>query len=78
MKEHGFTISMDDFGSGYSSLNLLRKVPIDTLKIDKVFIDSTEEFSEVKLLLRKLLIWHQKFTLKQSARVSKHKVNVIS
>lgn len=78
LKEHGFTISMDDFGSGYSSLNLLRKVQIDTLKIDKYLSTVLKMFSEVKLLLRKLLIWHQKFTLKQSARVSKHKVNVIS
>lgn len=42
LKKRGFTISMDDFGSGYSSLNLLRKVPIDTLKIDKEFIDNSD------------------------------------
>mgnify|MGYP002227452076 CR=1 FL=1 len=80
LKEHGFTISMDDFGSGYSSLNLLRKVQIDTLKIDKVFIDSTEDVQRSQVIcLRKLLIWHQKFTLKQSAEgVENTKVNVIS
>ena len=50
LKEHGFTISMDDFGSGYSSLNLLRKVQIDTLKIDKVFIDSTEDVQRLSLI----------------------------
>lgn len=42
LKSHGFAISMDDFGSGYSSLNLLRELPIDTLKIDKVFIDNAD------------------------------------
>ncbi|MFI3214607.1 MAG: EAL domain-containing protein [Eubacteriales bacterium] len=39
----GFTISMDDFGSGISSLNRLKNIPIDTLKIDCEFIiDSME------------------------------------
>lgn len=34
----GIKVSMDDFGSGYSSLNLLSKLPIDIIKLDKVFL----------------------------------------
>lgn len=34
----GIQISMDDFGSGYSSLNVLNSIPIDTLKLDRVFL----------------------------------------
>lgn len=38
----GFKVSMDDFGSGYSSLNLLSKLPIDIIKLDKVFLKEGE------------------------------------
>lgn len=37
-KEHDFTISMDDFGTGHSSLSYLQQLPIDILKIDRAFI----------------------------------------
>lgn len=33
----GFGCSMDDFGSGYSSLNLIQDIPVDTIKLDRVF-----------------------------------------
>lgn len=36
----GFVIEMDDFGSGYSSLNMLNEMPIDILKLDMKFIRS--------------------------------------
>ncbi len=39
LKSKGFLISMDDFGTGYSSFSLLKEMPLDTLKIDKSFID---------------------------------------
>ena len=38
LREEGFTIAMDDFGSGYSSLNLLDSISVDVLKIDKFFL----------------------------------------
>ena len=43
MKNAGFKMLMDDFGSGYSSLNMLKSTPFDVLKIDKSFLD---EFME--------------------------------
>lgn len=43
MKKAGFTMLMDDFGSGYSSLNVLKTTPFDVLKIDRKFLS---EFME--------------------------------
>ncbi|MEG2720013.1 MAG: diguanylate cyclase, partial [Oscillospiraceae bacterium] len=42
LQEHGFVIMMDDFGSGYSSLNILKDIPVDILKIDMRFLSKTE------------------------------------
>ncbi len=41
LHEIGFKISMDDFGSGYSSLNMLKDLDVDVLKIDKAFFEET-------------------------------------
>lgn len=38
LRDHGFFIEMDDFGSGYSSLNMISELPLDALKLDMMFI----------------------------------------
>lgn len=43
LKKAGFTILMDDFGSGYSSLNMLKSAVVDVIKIDMQFLDMSEE-----------------------------------
>ena len=48
LHEMGTKVSMDDFGSGYSSLNLLSRLPIDIIKLDKVFLQDEELDNHLK------------------------------
>jgi len=43
LKQFSFTISLDDFGAGYSSLNLLKNIPVDILKIDREFFSQASD-----------------------------------
>ena len=54
-RESGFIVEMDDFGSGYSSLNQLKDMPLDVLKIDMKFLSKAEDNHRAATILRNVL-----------------------
>lgn len=55
LKRKGFKISLDDFGTGYSSLGMLKKLPIDELKIDKSFVDTLLVDKESEAMVKAII-----------------------
>lgn len=55
LKNAGFLVSMDDFGAGYSSLNLLRKLEFDILKLDKDFINEGKLQKKDKIVIASII-----------------------
>ncbi len=55
LKEMGLVLCMDDFGSGYSSLNLLKDVPFDILKIDKDFFSEVDTSKDTMIIMQKIV-----------------------
>ncbi|MBQ0051296.1 MAG: EAL domain-containing protein [Treponema sp.] len=55
LQEYGFSIEMDDFGSGYSSLNMLNNISMDILKIDMVFLKKTQNVERSKKIITSII-----------------------
>ncbi len=55
IKDLGFSVSVDDFGSGYSSLNMLKSMPIDVVKIDKEFLNESENSQKAQKIISKIV-----------------------
>lgn len=55
LQEYGFRVSLDDFGTGYSSLSYLSGLPLNTIKIDKAFIDSVLVDSATKIVMESII-----------------------
>jgi len=55
LRELGVRISMDDFGTGYSSLSHLQKLPLDTLKIDRCFVQAMDQQVRGQEIIRIIL-----------------------
>ena len=51
----GVTIALDDFGTGYSSLSYLRTLPVDTLKIDRSFIDDIDRAASAGAMVKAII-----------------------
>ena len=55
LRKEGFIVEMDDFGSGYSSLNLLKDMPVDVLKIDMRFLTSNSDDVKARTILQNII-----------------------
>jgi EAL domain-containing protein (putative c-di-GMP-specific phosphodiesterase class I) len=51
----GIHISLDDFGTGYSSLNNIKEMPLNTIKIDKSFIDDLSKNTSTELFVTTII-----------------------
>jgi diguanylate cyclase (GGDEF)-like protein/PAS domain S-box-containing protein len=56
LKDNNIKIALDDFGCGYSSLKYLKMLPINTVKIDKSFIDDIKSEDDVKGMARSIIL----------------------
>ncbi len=63
LKEEGFTLLMDDFGSGYSSLNILLETPFDVIKLDKKFMENMMLSGKGRLILEQVVSMANKLHL---------------
>ena len=59
LRDIGTSIAIDDFGTGYSSLSLLSQIPVDSLKIDRVFVNDITNHREPARLIRSILLCWQ-------------------
>ncbi len=70
LREAGFIVEMDDFGSGYSSLNLLKDMPVDVLKIDMKFLSAGLEDGADKSVQRSRTILKNVLRLSEELEIS--------
>lgn len=55
LRDFGFIVEMDDFGSGYSSLNMLKDIHVDVLKLDMAFLKKNQDTERGKKILRMVI-----------------------
>lgn len=55
LRDYGIKISLDDFGTGFSSLSYLKGMPIDTLKVDKSFVDTVLTDDSTKIITESII-----------------------
>lgn len=63
LQNAGFIIEMDDFGSGYSSLNSLKDIPVDILKMDMEFMSKSDRYNRSADILRMVVAMAEKLNM---------------
>src|SRR6202000_1972966 len=67
LREAGFGVAIDDFGTGYSSLRMLAKLPVDTLKIDRTFMQGIVDTPNDATLVSTVVSLARAFNMKTVA-----------
>jgi diguanylate cyclase (GGDEF)-like protein len=67
LREAGIGVAIDDFGTGYSSLRLLARLPVDTLKVDRSFVQSIAETPNMLTLVSTIVSLARAFNMKTVA-----------
>ena len=55
LRERGFTISLDDFGAGYSNISYLRRMPLDVIKLDRSLISELSSDTASRIIARSII-----------------------
>ncbi|MBU3179743.1 sensor domain-containing protein [Clostridium psychrophilum] len=76
IRDLGVNIALDDFGTGYSSLSYLKQLPINTLKIDKSFIDNIVTNDREKAIVDGIIQLAQKIDLEVIAEGAESKEQI--
>ncbi len=67
LREKGFRIAMDDFGTGVSTLHRLREIPLDTLKIDRAFITASVQDEKGRAIIENIVRMAQELNIETVA-----------
>jgi diguanylate cyclase (GGDEF)-like protein len=67
LREAGVGVAIDDFGTGYSSLRLLAKLPVDTLKVDRSFVQGIADTANVLTLVSTIISLARAFNMRTVA-----------
>lgn len=67
LKSHGFVCSLDDFGSGYSSLNMIKDLPVDVLKLDGLFFRKGINGDRDKAVIKSVITMAKELSMKSVA-----------
>lgn len=67
LNARGFICSLDDFGSGYSSLNLLKNLPIDVLKLDILFFQKSRDIRRERIVVSNVINMAKELDIKTIA-----------
>lgn len=67
LRKKGFVCSLDDFGSGYSSLNMLKNLPIDVLKLDMLFLKNSRDIRRERIVVSHIIAMAKELRIKTIA-----------